>query len=231
MLKRLLLCLSLTSVLVPSAWGGPILTFDDLTTQLDYLAVPGSYQGFTFSEGANAWGSSTPTTTWAYSDTATPPSASNFVYNYWGYSSPASTWLSLSTPAQLSGGYFAYWAGSDAPAYYSSDSLTIEGFRGGVGGTSVGSVTIPLAASFSYHPIDLPAADTWVFRNTDTQTGLWLADDPDVHHTRADNGPVARGRPGPPGGAPAQDLRQPVVGLSKLERNNTCPSHHGFASL
>jgi hypothetical protein len=141
------------------------LTFDDLTTQLDYLAVPGSYQGFTFSEDANAWGViNADYYNWAYSDTATPPSASNFVYNYWGYSSPASTWLSLSTPAQLLGGYFAYWAGS-------------EGFQGGVGGTSVGSVTIPLAASFSYHPIDLPAADTWVFRNTDTQTGLWLADD------------------------------------------------------
>jgi hypothetical protein len=165
-------------VLVSSAWGGSILTFDDLTTQLDYLAVPGTYQGFTFSENDNAWGViNADYYNWAYNNTASPPSASNFVYNYWGYSSPASTWLSLPTPAQLAGGYFAYWAGNDGPAYYSSTALTIEGFQGGVGGTSVGSVTIPLAASFSFQPVDLPAADTWVFRNTDAQTGLWLADD------------------------------------------------------
>ena len=162
--------LVLASLMATPALAG-VLYFDDIFTGGSNAAMPVGYGGFTWSSGGWAVESDTQYQGPDYFNTYGAVSSPNAAFNWNG---PGTVTVTRGTPFTFNGAYFTTWASEDDFEYWSSTTITVEGYASSV---LVGSVSMPLRAN-GYDWLDAFFGD-WVdelrFHASADQT-WWLMD-------------------------------------------------------
>lgn len=161
-----------------------VLTFDDISSASNTSPIPSSYAGFTWGDQWQVISDSYYSGT-SYGNTYGSPSGEYAAYN-------ASGALTISTTSDslfdFRGASFTGWASSDSAAGYTSQSITVKGYRGGA---LVGSVSMPLPTNrYEWLSADFLQVDTLVFLN-DGNTGRWWIMDDFTFEQQTNQAPVA----------------------------------------
>ena len=132
--------LVLASLMAAPAVAG-VLYFDDIPTPGEAVPMPAGYGGFTWQ--SSVWGVESDIQYQGplYLNTYGAFSSPNAAFNFNGVGTVTVT---RGAPFTFNGGYFTAWASEDDFAYWSSTSITVEGYASSV---LVGSVSMPLRAT------------------------------------------------------------------------------------